>query len=158
MNELKPSAKRVQDELLRKGYENKVIEISNSARTAQEAADALNCEVAQIAKSIIFKGMNSNQPILVITSGSNRVNESKIEQYVNEPLGKASPEFVKEHTGFVIGGVSPIAHTSKSKIFIDEDLYQYTEIWAAAGHPKALFKLTPAELKGLTNGEIINVK
>lgn len=158
MGVLKESAQIVQDVIIQSGYNNQVIELPQSTRTAQEAADALNCKVAQIAKSIIFRLVVSNQPVLVIASGINRVNEQKIELLLNEKLGKADAEFVREHTGFVIGGVSPIGHKNTLLTFIDEDLFQYEEIWAAAGHPKAIFKLTPNELLEMTKGTVVNIK
>jgi len=158
MGVLKESAQIVQDVIIQSGYNNQVIELPQSARTAQEAADALNCKVAQIAKSIIFRLVESNQPVLVIASGVNRVNERQIELLLNQKLGKADAEFVREHTGFVIGGVSPIGHKNTLITFIDEDLLQYDEIWAAAGHPKAIFQLTPNELLEMTKGTVVNIK
>jgi len=158
MGVLKESAQIVQDVIIQSGYNNQVIELPQSARTAQEAADALNCKVAQIAKSIIFRLVESNQPVLVIASGVNRVNEQQIELLLNQKLGKADAEFVREHTGFVIGGVSPIGHKNTLITFIDEDLLQYDEIWAAAGHPKAIFQLTPNELLEMTKGTVVNIK
>ncbi|GGI15657.1 YbaK/EbsC family protein [Gottfriedia solisilvae] len=158
MGVLKESAQIVQDVIIQSGYNNQVIELPQSARTAQEAADALNCKVAQIAKSIIFRLVESNEPVLVIASGVNRVNEQQIELLLNQKLGKADAEFVREYTGFVIGGVSPIGHKNTLLTFIDEDLFQYEEIWAAAGHPKAIFQLTPNELLEMTKGTVVNIK
>lgn len=158
MGVLKDSAQIVQDMIIQSGYDNEVIELPQSARTAQEAADALNCKVAQIAKSIIFRLEESNQPVLVIASGMNRVNEKQIEKFLNENIGKADAEFVREHTGFVIGGVSPIGHKKPILTFIDEDLLQYQDVWAAAGHPKAIFQLTPDELIKMTKGTVVNIK
>jgi prolyl-tRNA editing enzyme YbaK/EbsC (Cys-tRNA(Pro) deacylase) len=155
---LKESAQVVQDTILKLGYSNKVIELPNSARTAKEAADALNCEVAQIAKSIIFKIESSNSAVFVVASGINRVNETQIEKLLNKKLGKADADFVREQTGFVIGGVSPVGHKNPIITFIDEDLLQYNEIWAAAGHPKAIFQLTPNELVEMTKGQVVCVK
>lgn len=158
MEALKESAKIVQDLIFELGYSNKVIELPNSARTAKEAADALNCEVAQIAKSIIFKLESSNSPVLIVASGINRVNEKQIEKIINDKLGKADADFVREQTGFVIGGVSPIGHKNPVMTFIDEDLLQYKEVWAAAGHPKAIFQLTPNELIEMTKGKVVKIK
>ena len=134
------------------------MEFSESTRTAQEAADAIGCTVGQIAKSLIFKGRTSQKPILIITSGANRVNEKTIKEYTGEKLKKADAEFVLEHTGFSIGGVPPVGHTKPLTTFIDEDLMQYEEIWAAAGTPNAVFKLTPKILAEMTKGRIIKVK
>src|SRR5690606_11880215 len=133
-------------------------EFPESTRTAQEAADAIGCTVGQIAKSLIFKGKTSQKPILIITSGANRVNEKKVKEYIGEKLGKADADFVREHTGFAIGGVPPVGHIKPITTYIDEDLMQYDEIWAAAGTPNSVFKLTPSILADMTKGRIIKVK
>nr|WP_274528599.1 YbaK/EbsC family protein [Paenibacillus piscarius] len=140
------------------GYTNQVVELPDSTRTAQEAADAIGCEVAHIAKSIIFWLKNEDKPLLVIACGVNRINEKLITGHLNDKLGKADADFVREHTGFVIGGVPPLGHKEPILTFIDEDLLQYREIWAAAGHPRAVFQLTPEELIQMTNGRVICVK
>lgn len=158
MAKLKESAQLVQDMLKEKGYTNEVIELADSTRTAKEAADALGCEVAQIVKSIVFKRNESNEALLVLASGPNRINEKHIEEVIGETLGKANADFVKEKTGFSIGGVSPIVQDKTIKILMDEDLFKFNTIWGAAGHPKAVFQLTPNELLTLTNSEVINVK
>jgi len=155
---LKKSAARVQKALNEFGFELNVIEFSNSTRTAQEAADAIGCTVGQIAKSLIFKGKTSQKPILIIASGTNRVNEKLVKEYVGEKLEKADADFVLEHTGFAIGGVPPVGHITSISTFIDEDLMQYDEIWAAAGTPNAVFKLTPKILLEITKGSVIKVK
>ena len=157
MEKLKKSAQIVQDSLLAKGYNNEVIELADSTRTAKEAAEALECKVAQIAKSIVFRLKESDNALLVIASGSNRINEEHLSRMIGETLGKANAEFVKEKTGFAIGGVSPVTQDKTIKIVIDEDLLQYDEIWGAAGHPKAVFQLAPAQLIELTNGEVSNI-
>lgn len=157
MMPLKESAQRVQSLLQEMGYANQVVELPDSTRTAQEAAEAIGCEVAQIAKSIIFRLSPSDQPLLVVASGVNRVNEKSIAQHVTEKLGKADADFVREKTGFVIGGVAPIGHVTAVMTFIDEDLLQYPSIWAAAGHPKAVFELKPDELVSLTQGQVISI-
>jgi prolyl-tRNA editing enzyme YbaK/EbsC (Cys-tRNA(Pro) deacylase) len=113
--------------------------------------------LAQIAKSLIFKGKNSQQPVFVIASGANRVNESKIREYVGEDIEKADPEFVLQHTGYPIGGVPPIGHETKITPFIDEELFQYPAIWAAAGTPNAVFQLAPADLLKITRGQVVVV-
>ncbi|WP_282936847.1 YbaK/EbsC family protein [Paenibacillus sp. RC67] len=158
MDALKESAQRVQNLLSEWGYKNQVVELPDSARTAQEAADAIGCEVAQIAKSIIFRLKSSDEPLLVVASGVNRVNEKHIANLLNDKLGKADADFVRERTGFVIGGVAPIGHADNLMTFIDEDLFQYKTLWAAAGHPKAVFELTPDELVTMTGGQVIQVK
>ncbi len=155
---LKKSAERVQNALDELGFKLNVVELPSSTRTAQEAADTIGCTVSQIAKSLIFKGKSSQKPILIMTSGTNRVNEKSMKEIMGEKLEKADADFVLEHTGFVIGGIPPIGHKNPITTFIDEDLMQYEEIWAAAGTPNAVFKLTPAILKEITKGTIICIK
>lgn len=154
----KKSTEKVQAALSKYGFELNIVEFSESTRTAQEAADAIGCTVGQIAKSLIFKGKESQKPILIITSGSNRVNEKSVKELIGEKLEKADAKFVLEHTGFVIGGVPPVGHATPINTFIDEDLMRYNEIWAAAGTPNTVFKLTPEILAEITKGRIINVK
>jgi prolyl-tRNA editing enzyme YbaK/EbsC (Cys-tRNA(Pro) deacylase) len=125
--------KKVQDALKALGFRNEVLELPVSTRTAAEAAQAAGCQVGQIAKSIVFRGQSKGRPISVIANGTNRVNERRLEELIAEPLGKADAEYVRKHTGFVIGGVPPIGHRGKMEIFVDEDLLRYEEIWAAAG-------------------------
>ena len=155
---LKKSAEKVQSVLNEFGFELNVIELSDSTRTAQEAANTIGCTVSQIAKSLIFQGKTTKNPILIIASGTNRINEKAIKEYIGEKLGKADADFVLEHTGIAIGGIPPIGHKNPITTFIDEDLMQYEEIWAAAGTPNAVFKLTPKILAEITKGNIICVK
>ncbi|GHO71786.1 prolyl-tRNA editing protein [Ktedonobacter sp. SOSP1-52] len=155
---LSASAQRVQDILSERGFDCQVLELPNSTRTAQEAADSIGTTVGQIVKSLIFRGKESDQAILVVASGTNRVNEKRLKATVGEGIEKPNADFVRERTGFAIGGVAPIGHTSTLKTFIDADLFQYQEIWAAAGTPNAVFRLTPQDLKEMTGGEIIDVK
>jgi prolyl-tRNA editing enzyme YbaK/EbsC (Cys-tRNA(Pro) deacylase) len=157
-NTLSMSAQKVQEALKALGFPFEVMELQTSTRTSAEAAQTVGCQVGQIAKSIIFRRKQTDKPILVIASGVNRVNEKRIEELISEPLGKADADYVRKHTGFVIGGVPPIGHLEKLDIFIDEDLLQYKEIWAAAGTPNAVFKLTPSELIKMTDGHVISIK
>jgi prolyl-tRNA editing enzyme YbaK/EbsC (Cys-tRNA(Pro) deacylase) len=152
------SVQKVQEELKRLGFSNEVMELQATTRTSAEAAQAVGCQVEQIAKSIVFRAIKTDQPILVIASGPNRVNEKRIEEWISGPLGKADANYVRHKTGFVIGGVPPIGHLKKIEIFIDEDLLQYEEIWAAAGSPHAVFKLTPSDLVKMTEGRIVSIK
>ena len=158
MQNLTTSVQQVQKKLMELGHPNEVVKLTDSARTAQEAADALGCEVAQIAKSIIFKLKSTNQPLLVVASGINRIDEKLVAQTLNDKLGKADADFVRESTGFVIGGVPPLGHKNSVLTLIDEDLFKYETIWAAAGHPKAVFQLSPDELEKMTKGQVIPVK
>jgi prolyl-tRNA editing enzyme YbaK/EbsC (Cys-tRNA(Pro) deacylase) len=155
---LKSSAQRVQEALQGFDLNCEVVQMQDTTRSAGDAARAVGCEVGQIVKSLVFEGKQSHMPVLVVTSGANRVNEKTIEQKLAEPIKMANPEFVRAMTGFAIGGVPPVGHRHTLKIFIDEDLLQYDEIWAAAGTPHAVFKLTPEELKIITNGDVISVK
>ena len=122
---LSPSAQKVQDTLAALGFPGEVIELPQSTRTSVEAAQAVGCTVGQIAKSLVFKGSVSDNPILVIASGSNRVNEKKIAELIGEKIEKPDAEFVREHTGFAIGGVPPVGHAEALETFVDEDLQQY---------------------------------
>ncbi|NLO90347.1 MAG: YbaK/EbsC family protein [Clostridia bacterium] len=155
---LKKSAEKVQTALNKFGFELNVVELPKSTRTAQEAANAIGCTVSQIAKSLVFKGKTTQKPLLIIASGTNRVNEKAVKNYVGEELEKADAKFVSEHTGFAIGGVPPVGHKNPIVTFIDEDLLQYEEIWAADGTPNAVFKLTPKVLVEITKGRVINIK
>jgi prolyl-tRNA editing enzyme YbaK/EbsC (Cys-tRNA(Pro) deacylase) len=155
---LSSSAQKVQEALKAQGVACRVVEMKETTRSAQEAADAVGCRVGQIAKSLIFTGKQTKQPILVIASGPNRVNEKAISQYIAEPLIMANADFVREHTGFAIGGVPPTGHLNPLRTFIDKDLMKFDEIWAAAGTPNAVFKLTPDELQKITAGEVISIK
>lgn len=157
-SELSPSAKKVQHALTALGLPLEVVELPGSTRTAVEAAQAIGCQVGQIVKSLVFKSKRSQRPILVIASGINRVDEKKIEALIGEPLGKADAGFVRQHTGFVIGGVPPVGHLQPLETYIDEDLLQYEEIWAAAGTPHAVFRLQPKDLEQMSAGRVVSVK
>lgn len=154
---LSPSAQKVQQALERLGFELQVVELPESTRTAVEAAQAVGCQVGQIVKSLIFKAKRSQRPVLVLASGSNRVNESRIEAQIGEPLGRADADFVRQHTGFAIGGVPPVGHSQALQTFIDRDLLQYAEIWAAAGTPNAVFRLSPTDLVSMTGGQVVEI-
>lgn len=155
---LSSSAQKVQQALDACGLSLVVVELPASTRTAVEAAQAIGCQVGQIVKSLVFKGKRSTRPILVIASGANRVDEKKIEALIKEPLGKADADYVRQQTGFVIGGVPPVGHIQPLQTFIDEDLLQYQEIWAAAGTPNAVFRLTPTDLLRITLGQVASLK
>lgn len=156
---LSSNAHLIQKILEEKGIESRVVEFPESTRTAVEAAAAIGCEVAQIAKSLIFKTKLTHRPVLVLASGPNRVNEKIIATEVGEEIVRADPDFVRDVTGFAIGGVSPIGHTKPiDLVFIDEDLLECGEIWAAAGTPHAVFNLTKEHLVTLTGGKIICIR
>ena len=154
---LSDSAKRVQDFLSAKGFSFQVKELPGSTRTAQEAADSIGCAVAQIAKSLVFREKKTSLPVLVIASGSNRVDLAKIERDTGLRLGKADGNFVKENVGYVIGGIPPVGHNEPLETILDPDLKRYEVIWAAAGTPFAVFQLKPADLEPLTNGRWVEL-
>ncbi|OGO27160.1 MAG: hypothetical protein A2136_05620 [Chloroflexi bacterium RBG_16_54_11] len=154
---LSPSALKVQHALNFIGMRLEVVELPSSTRTSAEAALAVGCQVGQIAKSIVFKTFTTQQPVLVIASGHNRVDEQIISSLVREPITKADADFVRLRTGFAIGGVPPVGHTVPLQTFIDQDLFQYDEIWAAAGTPHAVFRLTPADLLRMTGAQVITI-
>ena len=158
MKQLSPTAQKVQDALRNLGFDLTVIEHTESTRTAQEAADRVGVKLGQIVKSLIFKGKTSGNPILVLTSGANRVDEKRIKEYAGEKIERADADFVREVTGYAIGGVPPIAHLEQMETYLDEDLLQYDLVWAAAGTPNAVFELPPANLQKMTNGRIVQVK
>jgi Cys-tRNA(Pro) deacylase len=157
MSQLSPSAQKVQDALHNLGFDLTVIEHAESTRTAQEAADRVGVTLGQIVKSLIFKGKTSNKPILVLTSGANRVDEKRIKAYAGEKIVRAEPDFVRAVTGYAIGGIPPIAHVQPIETYLDEDLLQYDLIWAAAGTPNAVFELTPDDLQKMTGGQVAKI-
>lgn len=154
-SDLPESARRVQDFLAARGCGFIVKELPGSARTAHEAADSVGCSISEIAKSLVFKNELTGEPVLVVASGSNRVDIAKIEAATGLKLGRADGRYVKENVGFAIGGIPPVAHLQPLRTILDPDLKQYTEIWAAAGTPHTVFKLKPADLEKLTKGDWI---
>ena len=147
------TALRVQDQL---GPEYQVLEFEESTRSAEDAAVAIGCPVAAIAKSLVFRQADG-APVLVIASGANRVDESKVAAVLGQAIGRADPDFVREHTGYAIGGVAPVGHPAPLRVLLDRDLLALEEIWAAAGTPNAVFRMTPAQLRALTGGEVADI-
>ena len=156
LHPLPEGVRRVAEALLAKGHPHAPIMLDNSARTAQEAADALGITVGQIAKSIIFRRKSDEVAVLVITSGDRRVDEKKVDALIGK-TGRADADFVKAKTGFTIGGVSPVAHATKPVTLIDRELFRFDVIWAAAGHPNGVFQLAPADLEKLTGAPVADV-
>lgn len=152
------SSQRIQVILKEYHLNVKIIEFKQLTRTAQEAALAIGCEIGQIAKTLIFKGKSTGNPICIIASGKNRVSESKIEQIIGEEIEKPDAGYVLEHTSFVIGGVPPIGYTFEIMPLIDEDLLIYGEIWAAAGTPHSCFQLTIKDLFRMTQGRVVDLR
>jgi prolyl-tRNA editing enzyme YbaK/EbsC (Cys-tRNA(Pro) deacylase) len=156
-HDLPDAARRVAQLLETHGYTKPIVMLPETGKTSAEAAAGLGCEVAQIAKSIIFRRVTDNAPVLVIASGANRVDEAKVAAHVG-PLGKADARFVREQTGYAIGGVCPIGHATKPVTLIDQDLLGLDSLWAAAGHPHAVFNLSPQELVSMTGAPVVDVK
>lgn len=153
---LPDGVQRVAAALQEKGRPHAPRMLDNSARTAQEAADALGIAVGQIAKSIIFRRKSDDAAVLVVTSGDRRVDEKKVEAHVGK-VGRADADFVKSRTGFSIGGVSPVAHATPPVTLIDQDLLRFDVVWAAAGHPNGVFPLHPSDLQRLTGAPVVDV-
>lgn len=156
LHSLPEGVQRVSRALQDKGHPHAPVMLDDAARTAQQAADALGIQVGQIAKSIIFRRKSDDAAVLVITSGDRRVDEKKVEALVGK-TGRADADFVKSRTGYSIGGVSPIAHATAPVTLIDRELFRFTEIWAAAGHPHGVFKLAPKDLETLTGAPVADV-
>ena len=151
--ELSKKSIQVQKYLDQFGEAFEVLEMANTTRSAQDAANSIGCELGQIVKSLVFK--NDDKPILFLVSGKNKLNEQIVFEHTGYQISKADAKFVKEHTGFSIGGVPPVAHKNKIETFIDMTLLEYDEIWAAAGMPFSVFKLKSSKLEKITQGKVI---
>jgi prolyl-tRNA editing enzyme YbaK/EbsC (Cys-tRNA(Pro) deacylase) len=156
--ELSTSAQKVDEALRALGYSGNIIEFEQSTRTAQEAADRVGCQLGQIVKSLVFQGKQSGKAVLVLTSGANRVDESRISEYAGETIGRADPDFVRTVTGFAIGGIPPVGHAQMLETYLDEDLIRFQTVWAAAGTPNAVFEVTPQELARMAAAAVRCVK
>ena len=150
------NTRRVQEELAAKGLDVELLEVPDSTRTAQEAANAIGTSIAQIAKSIVFTQGDSG--VVVVTSGVNRVDETKVTSLTGSPIHRADADAVRRLTGFPIGGVPPLAHVTSLEILIDEDLFGFDEIWAAAGTPHAVFRTSAGDLAKATGGRVADIK
>jgi len=154
---LKPAAQRVEDLLAAQGMGGRVVEFPDSTRSSAEAAAAIGCTLAQIAKSLVFKSA-SGRPVLVVASGVNRVDEKKVKAEIGQKIGRADADYVRERTGYAIGGVAPFGHSEAPIVLIDRNLLALDPIWAAAGTPNAVFRLSPDELVRLSGGTVTDVK
>ena len=154
---LQPSAQKVQDAVSALGFDFEVVEFSETTRTAAEAAAAIGCAVSQIAKSLVFQ-TTAGEAVLVIATGSNRVDEKAVSRLLGEKITRADADFVRRQTGFAIGGVPPVGHANPLTTIIDEDLLNHEIIWAAAGTPNAVFRLSPQDLITITGGKTAHVK
>jgi prolyl-tRNA editing enzyme YbaK/EbsC (Cys-tRNA(Pro) deacylase) len=155
---LSPSAQKVQDVLRERGFDHEVKESSTPTRTSADAARLVGCQVGQIAKSLVFRGRRTGRALLVIASGANRVSEPKLEAIIGEPVEKADADFVRRQTGFAIGGIPPIGHATAIPTLVDRSLLAHAEIWAAAGTPHSLFRLTPSELLAMTGACVADIE
>jgi prolyl-tRNA editing enzyme YbaK/EbsC (Cys-tRNA(Pro) deacylase) len=153
----KPGSNHVQAALDEFGLTITVRRVSDSTRTAEDAARVIGCAVAQIVKSLVFRGCQTGRPYLILVSGTNRVNEHQFSARVEEKIERANPEFVREQTGFSIGGVPPLGHPAQLSTWMDEDLLQFETVWAAAGSPHAVFPISPQDLARVTSAEVIRV-
>jgi prolyl-tRNA editing enzyme YbaK/EbsC (Cys-tRNA(Pro) deacylase) len=154
------AVQRVRDQLAARNHPHAPRMLEDAARTAQQAADALGVTLGQIAKTIVFRRKSDGVAVLVVTSGDLRVDEAKVQALVcaeGGKLGRADADFVKAATGFSIGGVSPLAHATPVVTLIDAQLFRFEEIWAAAGHPHAVFCLSPQQLQTLTGAPVHDV-
>jgi prolyl-tRNA editing enzyme YbaK/EbsC (Cys-tRNA(Pro) deacylase) len=154
---LPPSARRVQDALAALGIDSNVIELQVAARTSEQAADALGIEVGRIAKSLVFRAAHSGRAVLVIAAGDRRVDEGRVARALGEPIGRATPDFVREHTGFAIGGVAPLGHPAPLATFVDASLRRFDTVWAAGGTPHCVFPIAPAALVGASGGRELDL-
>ena len=153
-----PNAQRVQQALATCGYTGQVVELEASTRTAVEAAQAAGCAVGQIVKSLVFRLEPQGQPVLVLVSGLNRVHEKRLGRLLGGTLERGDAEWVREISGFAIGGVPPVGHKSPLVTYMDEDLLQYDVVWAAAGTPNSVFPIAPGELRDYSRADIVSVK
>ena len=156
-NSLSGSAQKVQTALSAHRLDYSVVEMTATTRTAKDAAAAIGCTVGQIVKSLVFRTVRTAEPILVLASGANRVNEEQIGKILCEPIEKADANYVLETTGFAIGGVPPLGHSRTIQTLIDMDLMKFEVTWAAAGTPNAVFRVSPQDLQKLTNGRIVQI-
>jgi Cys-tRNA(Pro) deacylase len=155
---LSPTAQMIQSHLERLGKNLKVIEFQETTRTSADAASRVGCKIGQIVKSLVFKGQVDEKPVLILTSGANRVDVQKVANLVGEPIVRADAEYVRKVTGFAIGGIPPVGHSTSILTFMDEDLYQYDSIWAAAGTPNAVFELSPQDLQTITSARVASIR
>ncbi len=151
------SVERVRAALAAAGVAAEIVELPGAARTAKAAAEFLGCDVAQIANSLVFRGEASGAPLLVMSSGARRVDTARLGAVAGEAIGKADADFVRLHTGFAIGGVAPVGHAGALRTFVERSLAAHAAIWAAAGHPHTVFRLTYGELVRITGGAEIEV-
>lgn len=157
MSELTAAERRVVDALASHALPGRVIVLEQLATTAQMAAEALGIEVGRIVKSLVFRGAQSGRPYLLLVSGANRVHEKRVGRLLGEALERSDADFVKQHTGFSIGGVSPYGHPAPLATYMDRHLFDFATVWAAAGNPRSVFEITAADLERTTAAARIEV-
>lgn len=150
------SVQRVAQLLKDMNHDQVIVMLPSTGRTSAEAAESLGCQVAEIAKSIVFRRLSDDAAVMVIASGANRIDEQKVSAIVGD-IGKANAKFVRDRIGYAIGGVCPIGHTTKSVILLDQDLFAFKTVWAAAGHPHAVFSMTPEQLRAMTDAPVVDI-
>lgn len=155
---LSKSARKFQNRLREQGLDHTVVELPSSTRTADDAARTLGCAKAQIVKTLVFRAKTTEEAVIVLASGPNRVNEEAIAALVGGEIGKADADFVKAATGYSIGGVPPLCHSRHAVLFVDEELLGFEEVWAAAGTPNAVFKISGKITAILPEHTVISVK
>lgn len=152
--DLPPAAKRVAEAASDLNLDIEVIEMASSTRTAEEAAAACGCDVGQIVKSLVFRGIETDAPYLVLASGRNRVDEAKASAALGEPIERPDANYVRDTTGFAIGGIPPFGHPVPMRVLMDPDLLTFPAVWAAAGTPRCVFKVDPAELRAAIAADV----
>ncbi len=154
---MKTANQRVKDVLEVSGIDFDIVILPDAVRTAQLAADALDCAVGQIANSLIFRDRGNDTAVLIMCAGDRRVDLDKVRAETGVDLGKADAEFVRRSTGFAIGGVPPVAHASELRCLLDGSLQRHAEIWAAAGTPESVFRMSPEQLQRITGGDWLDI-
>lgn len=154
---LKPAAQRVETAARALGLDIRVHTMTQSTRTAEEAAAACGCAVGQIVKSLVFRGKETGKPYLLLVSGANRVNERAVAGLIGEGLQRPDAQYVRDVTGFAIGGIPPLGHASPLATYMDQDLLGYENVWAAAGTPECVFPVSPADLREKAGAKVIQV-
>ena len=155
--DLPRSARRVHDALVALGLPADVVRLADSTRTAPEAAAAVGCELGAIVKSLVMRGADSGEPVLVLVSGANRADERALADALGEDVERPDAAYVRETTGYSIGGIPPVGHPAPVRTLLDEDLLRFPTVWAAAGHPHAVFPIAPAELARATGATVIRL-
>lgn len=155
---LSPSAQRAQTALAEAGLAVRITEHETAARTSAQAAETLGCSVAEIAKSLVFRGSQTGAAVLVVASGENRIDLSKLASLLGEPVAKPDAAFVREVTGYAIGGIPPLGHAQRLRTLIDQSLLRFGTVFAAGGTPNAMFPIAPGDLVRVTGGQVADLR